>query len=103
MAFYRHHIFCCTNRRPPGDKRGCCAEKNAEELRDYMKARVKELGIRKIRVNASGCLDRCELGPVMVIYPEGVWYSCKTREDIDEVIATHLQGGKVVERLRLPG
>jgi (2Fe-2S) ferredoxin len=100
--FYRQHIFCCTNRREPGHKRGCCAEKNAEELRDYMKSRVKELGLPKMRVNNAGCLDRCELGPCMVIYPEGVWYSCKTKEDVDEVIATHLQGGKVVERLRLP-
>lgn len=103
MGFFRHHIFCCTNRREPGHKRGCCAEKNAEELRDYMKARVKELGISKTRINNAGCLDRCELGPTMVIYPEGVWYSYKTREDIDEVITSHLQGGKVVERLKLPG
>ena len=83
--------------------RGCCAEKNAEELRDYMKARVKELGIAKTRVNNAGCLDRCELGPTMVIYPQGVWYSCKTKADIDEVIAEHLQGGRIVARLRLPG
>jgi (2Fe-2S) ferredoxin len=102
MPFYRQHIFCCTNRREPGHKRGCCAEKGAEELRDYMKTRVKELGLPKTRVNNSGCLDRCELGPCMVIYPEDVWYSCKTKADVDEVIAEHLQNGRVVERLRLP-
>jgi len=100
--FYRQHVFCCTNRREPGHKRGCCAEKDAETLRDYMKAHVKELGLSKTRVNNAGCLDRCELGPCMVVYPEGVWYSCKTKADIDEVIATHLQGGKIVERLKLP-
>jgi (2Fe-2S) ferredoxin len=100
--FYRQHIFCCTNRREPGHKRGCCAEKDADGLRDYMKARVKELGLAKMRVNNTGCLDRCELGPCMVIYPEGVWYSCKTKADIDEVIAEHLQNGRVVEHLRLP-
>lgn len=99
---YTHHIFCCTNRRPPGHERGCCAEKGAEGLRDYMKASVKALGLPKTRVNTAGCLDRCELGPCMVIYPEGVWYSCKTKEDVDEVIREHLQGGRVVERLRLP-
>lgn len=103
MSFYRRHIFCCTNRRDPGHKRGCCAEKNADELRDYMKTRVKELGIAKTRVNTAGCLDRCEFGPTVVIYPEGVWYSCKTKEDIDEVIAKHLQNGKIVDRLKLPG
>lgn len=98
---YRYHVFCCTNRREPGHKRGCCAEKGAEELRDYMKARVKELGITKTRVNAAGCLDRCESGPCMVIYPEGVWYSPKTKADVDTIIAEHLQGGTVVERLKL--
>jgi (2Fe-2S) ferredoxin len=100
--FYRQHIFCCTNSREPGHKRGCCAEKGADELRDYMKSRVKELGISKTRVNNAGCLDRCELGPCMVIYPEGVWYAYKTKADVDEVITEHLQNGKVVERLRLP-
>jgi len=99
--FFSHHIFCCTNRREPGHTRGCCAEKNAEELRDYMKSRVKALGIAKTRVNNAGCLDRCELGPTMVVYPEGIWYSCKNKDDVDEVIAEHLQKGRVVERLRL--
>lgn len=101
--FYDSHIFCCTNRREPGSKRGCCAEKGAEELRDYMKARVKELGLARVRVNASGCLDRCELGPCVVIYPEGTWYSCKTKADVDEVLETHVKGGGRVERLMLPG
>src|ERR1700744_2031200 len=100
--FYHSHIFCCTNRREPGAKRGCCAEKGAEGLRDYMKARVKELGLKRVRVNAAGCLDRCELGPCMVIYPEGVWYACKTQADVDALIASHLQQGTVVEKLKLP-
>ncbi len=99
MSFYKSHVFCCTNRRDPGHSRGCCAEKGAEQLRDYMKARVKELKLPKTRINTSGCLDRCELGPCMVIYPEGVWYSCKTKEDIDEVISEHLQNGRIVKRL----
>ncbi len=103
MALYDHHIFCCTNRRDPKDARGCCADKNAVELRDYMKARVKASGIRKVRVNMAGCLDRCELGPCMVIYPAGVWYSCKNERDIDEVIESHLRNGRIVERLKLPG
>lgn len=99
--FYQHHIFVCTNRREPGHRRGCCAEKDSEKLRDYMKFRVKELGIPSIRVNTAGCLDRCELGPSFVIYPEGVWYSCKTKEDVEEVIQQHLLGGKRVERLMM--
>ena len=103
MPLFNHHIFCCTNTREPGHKRGCCAEKDADTLRDYMKAKAKELGIAKVRVNMSGCLDRCELGPVMVIYPEGVWYRPQTTADIDQILHEHIIGGVPVERLRLPG
>jgi (2Fe-2S) ferredoxin len=99
--FYRCHVFCCTNQRPPGHPRGSCAEKGSEKLRNYMKARVKELGLDNVRINSAGCLDRCELGPSVVIYPEGVWYSCPTKEDIDEVLETHLVKGDRVERLML--
>ena len=100
--FFRAHVFCCTNRREPGHKRGCCAEKNAEHLRDYLKKSAKQAGLADVRINASGCLDRCELGPCIVIYPEGIWYSPKTEADCDEIIATHLQQGGRVERLMLP-
>jgi (2Fe-2S) ferredoxin len=100
-AYYEAHVFCCTNRRPAGHPRGCCAERNGEALRDHMKSKAKELGLRKVRINNAGCLDRCELGPALVIYPEGVWYSCATTEDIDEVLQKHLVEGGRVERLML--
>ena len=102
MSFFQHHIFCCTNRREPGHTRGCCAEKDADKLRDYMKLKVKEAGIPAARVNNAGCLDRCELGPCLVIYPEGVWYRASSKADIDEIIHEHLKNGKIVERLKLP-
>ena len=98
---FKSHIFCCTNRRPDGAARGSCAAKGSEELRDYFKKRVKELRIPDTRVNVAGCLDRCEDGPVVVIYPEGVWYKIETREDVDTIISEHLQNGKVVQRLAL--
>ncbi len=100
--FFRHHVFCCTNTRPAGHPRGCCTEKGSEKLRNYMKARVKELGLDDVRVNAAGCLDRCELGPSMVIYPEGVWYSYRTTADLDEILETHLVQGGRVARLMMP-
>ena len=99
--YYEAHVFCCTNRRPAGHPRGCCAERGAEELRDHMKSRAKQLGLKNVRVNSAGCLDRCELGPTVVIYPEGVWYTYSTKEDIDEVLQTHLVEGRRVERLML--
>jgi (2Fe-2S) ferredoxin len=103
-AYYRRHVFCCANERPAGHPRGCCLEKGALRLRNYMKARAKELGLDDVRVNVSGCLDRCELGPTMVIYPEGVWYSYRTSEDVDEILRVHVIEGGRVDRLMLqPG
>ncbi|HEY8555030.1 MAG TPA: (2Fe-2S) ferredoxin domain-containing protein [Burkholderiales bacterium] len=102
MSYYRHHVFFCTNKREDG--RPCCANHRAQEMRDYAKARVKALGLAgpgKVRINNSGCLDRCELGPVVVVYPEAVWYTYVDREDIDEIIDRHLGQGEVVERLLL--
>jgi len=100
--FFETHIFVCGNRRPDGHERGCCASKGSEKLRDYMKARVKELKIPGVRVNQAGCLDRCEHGPCAVLYPEGVWYQLNTPADVDEVLAAHVQGGGRVARLQLP-
>ena len=100
-SFYKAHVFCCTNERPEGHRRGSCARGGAERLRNYMKARVKELGIDAVRVNNAGCLDRCELGPVVVIYPDAVWYTVRSEADVDEILTRHLQGGHPVERLRL--
>jgi (2Fe-2S) ferredoxin len=99
--FYRAHVFVCTNRREAGHVRGCCAEKNAEALRDYLKGRAKALGLKGMRINSAGCLDRCELGATLVIYPEGIWYTYRTEADIDEILETHLVKGGRVERLLL--
>jgi (2Fe-2S) ferredoxin len=99
--YYARHVFCCTNTRPPGHPRGCCMEKGSEKLRNYLKARAKEAGLKDVRINAAGCLDRCELGPTMVIYPEGVWYTYRNTADLDEILQTHLIEGRRVERLML--
>ena len=99
--YYRCHVFCCINVRPQGHPRGCCSEKGSESLRAHLKKRAKEWGLAGVRINSSGCLDRCELGPTMVIYPEGVWYNYRTREDLDEILQTHIIEGGRVSRLML--
>lgn len=99
--FYRQHVFACTNERPDGHPRGSCKARGGERLRNYMKARAKELGLSDTRINSAGCLDRCELGPTFVVYPEGVWYTARSNADIDEIIETHLVQGRRVERLLL--
>ena len=65
---------------------------------------MKGLGLAgkgRVRVNNAGCLDRCDEGPTMVIYPEEVWYHYENEADVDEIISEHLQNGRVVERLRI--
>lgn len=104
MSYYERHVFFCCNEREASDPRGCCAAKGAVALRDYAKKRVKELGLAgegKTRINQAGCLDRCEEGPCMVVYPDAVWYTYVDRADVDEIIDEHLQKGRVVERLRM--
>lgn len=99
--YYQAHVFVCTNERPAGHPRGCCKAKGAEQLRDYMKARAKELGLKDVRINSAGCLDRCELGPTLVIYPEGIWYRAASRTDIDEILTHHIRDKKRVAHLML--
>lgn len=102
--YYQHHVFICENQREAGHPRSCCVEKGSSELLSYLKSRVKELklnGKGKIRINKAGCLDRCELGPVLVIYPEECWYRPQNKNDIDEILQQHLIEGTIVERLRL--
>lgn len=99
--FFDAHLFVCCNRRPDGHARGSCAAKGSEKLRDYMKARGKELGLENIRVNSAGCLDRCELGPCLVVYPEGVWYKIETTGDIDAILERHVRDGGRAQDLML--
>ncbi len=100
MSFYKYHVFFCTNQRQAGE--ACCANFNARKVRDHAKQRIKELaldGPGKVRINLAGCLGRCDKGPVLVIYPEGVWYTYVDTEDVDDIIEQHLQQGRIVERL----
>lgn len=98
--YFEYHVFFCLNQRADGE--ACCMDKGAEAVFDYMKARVKKLGLNgqdKVRINRAGCFDRCGEGPLLVIYPQAIWYTYVDNSDIDEIIESHLMNGKVVERL----
>jgi (2Fe-2S) ferredoxin len=100
--YFEKHVFFCMNVREDG--RPSCGEHGAPAAQKHAKGRIKQLGLNghgKIRINQAGCLDRCEEGPVLVVYPEGVWYTYVDNSDIDEIIDSHLVGGKVVERLKI--
>ena len=100
--YYDIHVFCCVNERLADHPRGSCGARGSISLQAYMKARAKQMKLEaRIRINRSGCLDRCELGPAMVIYPEGVWYSYSTQTDVDEILDSHIAKGERVFRLLL--
>ena len=102
-SYYERHIFFCLNQRKPGED--CCADHRAQAGYDRCKSQVKAAGLSgpgKVRVNKAGCLDRCAAGPVVVVYPEAVWYTYVDAHDIDEIVESHLKNGQVVERLLTP-
>jgi (2Fe-2S) ferredoxin len=102
MPYYSHHVFVCTNQREDGEP--CCGQFDARGARTHLKQRIKGLGIKgpgQARINSAGCLGRCEMGPVIVVYPEGVWYTYVDRADLDEIVDEHLVNGRPVERLMI--
>ena len=102
MSYYKRHVFFCCNQRDPPEN--CCNNHGSGKMQAYAKQRIKELGLDgkgKVRINKAGCLDRCDEGPVLVVYPDAVWYTYVDRHDIDEIIDSHIVHGRVVERLRI--
>jgi (2Fe-2S) ferredoxin len=97
------HLFICCNRREPGHVRGSCDPTGGEALQKAFKKALAERGLnRRIRANKSGCLDQCEKGPTVVVYPDTVWYGRVTEADVEEIVEQHIIGGRPVERLLMP-
>lgn len=102
-GFYEHHVFCCINEREAGHRRGCCGAERGKAIASQFKKMMRKHGVGSARANKAMCLDRCEHGPVVVIYPQGVWYRIgDIEEDVEQIVTEHLVGGQIVERLRLP-
>jgi (2Fe-2S) ferredoxin len=100
---FERHIFVCINERAAGAERGCCAHKGGPAIRDRFKKLLAGRGLhRVVRANKAGCLDQCELGVTVVIYPEQVWYGGVTLDDVQEIIDRHIVGGQLVDRLLMP-
>ena len=102
MGYYRRHLFFCTNQTE--DEKPCCNRHGAKSMHRYAKLRVKEMELHQpgeYRINKASCLGRCDQGPVVVVYPDNVWYTYVDQEDVNEIIDRHLLRGEVVSRLRL--
>ena len=104
MPPFERHVFVCTNTRPQDAPRPSCNANGKSELHTAIQQLAKAAGLApRIRINKSGCLDQCEHGPTVVVYPEAVWYGHVRPEDAAEIVNEHLIGGRPVERLRLAG
>jgi (2Fe-2S) ferredoxin len=96
---FRYHVFCCFQQRPPGHPKGSCGGRGGGALWDRLSAAIEGRKLPRVAVAASGCLGFCTAGPLMVVYPEGVWYRPRTEDDIDEIVQSHFVEGRLVERL----
>ena len=100
MPPFVRHVFVCENLRPQGHSRGCCADKGGATLKAALKKAVGDAGLSgQVRVNSAGCLDACEVGASIVVYPEQVWYGHVTEADVPDLVKQHLTLGQPVERL----
>jgi (2Fe-2S) ferredoxin len=102
MIPLERHVFVCENERDAANPKGCCAARGASEVRSRLKKLAFEAGLRgRVRINSAGCLDQCERGVAVVVYPEAVWYGGVTVDDVEELFREHVVGGRPVERLRI--
>jgi (2Fe-2S) ferredoxin len=100
MAGFKRHVFVCLNERDPDDPKGCCKHHGSEEIFKVLKAGTGKAGLNNdVRINRAGCLDHCEHGPTIVVYPEAVWYHVPTVESAHEILREHIVCGRVVDHL----
>jgi (2Fe-2S) ferredoxin len=102
MSYYKYHVFFCCNQRT--DEENCCNDHHATEAQTYAKERIAKLKLKgqgKVRINKAGCLGRCDEGPVLVVYPDAIWYRYANTGDVEEIIQEHLVNDRVVDRLRI--
>ncbi len=99
---YDKHIFICINQRAKGAERKSCGEAHGMEIVDAFKKKLKERNLTiKVRAQKAGCLDICDFGQTIVVYPEGIFYVGVELNDIDEIIEQHIINNVPVERLIL--
>ena len=100
MASFTHHIFVCCKTREPDHPRGCCDPTKSQALRNQFKIELQKRGLKgDVRANMAGCLDQCEHGPNLVIYPQGIWYGAVRLKDVPRIIDETILNGVILEDL----
>lgn len=102
QRLWQRHIFVCANQREPDHPRGCCGLAQGQQTVDWFKDAIKRAGLHlTVRANKSGCMEACEAGPAVVIYPDAVWYRVQTQADVEQIVREHLQNNRLVQHLLL--
>lgn len=96
---FEKHIFICTNQRAAGEKKSCGEACGLELIKEFKKQMKDQNLNSRMRAQKSGCLDACEYGPTVVVYPEGIYYGAVTPKDVNEIVQEHLLNNRPVERL----
>ena len=103
MPPFTCHLFVCCNQREPGHARGCCDPEGNQALKDALKKEMKQRGLgATVRVNEAGCLDQCEFGPTLVIYPQQIWYGNVKPSDVPRIVDETLVAGRIIPELKIP-
>ncbi len=96
----KYHIFVCASFRMSGTPQGVCNKKGAGSLLQYLENELSDRGMEEVSVSMTGCLKLCDKGPVMVIYPQNLWYSEVTESKIEEILDA-LEEGKPLEKYQI--
>lgn len=98
---YKKHIFICTNQRGPGQRKSCGEECGLSLVKEFKKQLKESKPDFSVRAQRSGCLDMCELGPTIVVYPEGIFYGGVQESDVKQIVEEHIMNDRPVERLMI--
>lgn len=102
QRLWDRHVFVCANQRELDHPRGCCGAERGQQTVVWFKEAIKKANLSLVvRANKSGCLEACESGPAVVVYPDAVWYRVQNQTDVEQIVQEHLQHGRIVQSLLL--
>jgi len=98
----KKHIFVCSSSRMTGQMKGVCIQQESASIINLFIEEVQERGLDgNVMVTNTGCLQICDKGPIVIVYPDNVWYGKVSPDDVEEIMDSHIEGGEVVKRLEI--